>query len=111
MPPAANLLAPADRASFQTGEPIEVRVDALDRDGKVARVEFWIQEGNFFGSQPKLVSSDTTAPFTATLPTDLPPRPLHGLGRGRRRPRRGEPVHDGAHRGGGRGRPRTLTGR
>jgi hypothetical protein len=73
VPPAANLLAPADQASFLAGQPIEVRVDAVDRDGKVARVDFWVQEGNFFGSEPKLVSSDTTAPFTATLPTDLPP--------------------------------------
>jgi hypothetical protein len=73
VPPAANLLAPADRASFKTGEAIEARVEAADRDGKVARVEFWIQEGNFFGSRPQLIASDTTAPFTATLPTDLPP--------------------------------------
>jgi Common central domain of tyrosinase/Bacterial Ig domain len=73
VPPVANLLAPADAASFPAGTPIEARVDASDRDGKVARVEFWIQEGNFFGSTPKLVTSDTTAPFTAALPTDLPP--------------------------------------
>ncbi|HEX6084928.1 MAG TPA: tyrosinase family protein [Thermoanaerobaculia bacterium] len=73
VPPAANLLAPADQASFRTGEAIEARAEAADRDGKVARVEFWIQEGNFFGSVPKLVAADTTAPFSATLPTDLAP--------------------------------------
>jgi hypothetical protein len=73
IPPAANLLAPADRASFRTGETIVARVDAADRDGKVARVEFWLFEGDFINSLPKLIASDTSAPFTATLPTDLPP--------------------------------------
>lgn len=73
VPPVARLLAPADAASFPAGTAIEARVDAADRDGKVARVEFWIQEGNFFGSRPELVASDTTAPFTASLPSSLAP--------------------------------------
>ncbi|HYC93563.1 MAG TPA: tyrosinase family protein [Thermoanaerobaculia bacterium] len=73
VPPAAHLAAPADGGSFKAGEAIEARADAADRDGKVARVEFWIREGNFIGSRPQLVSSDTTAPFTASLPTDLAP--------------------------------------
>ena len=73
VPPAANLLAPADLATFPAGQPIEARVEAADRDGTVARVEFWIQEGNFFGSIPRLVASDTAAPFAATIPADLAP--------------------------------------
>ena len=72
VPPAANLFAPADGAMFSAGEPIVARVDAADRDGQVARVEFWIKEHKFFNSPSRLIGVDTTAPFAAALPADLP---------------------------------------
>jgi hypothetical protein len=73
VPPVANIVAPIDLATYKAGEPIEARVEAADRDGKIARVEFWLLEGTLFTSTPQLIASDTTAPFTATLPADLPP--------------------------------------
>ncbi|HEX9986223.1 MAG TPA: tyrosinase family protein [Thermoanaerobaculia bacterium] len=72
VPPAARLTAPLDGGSFTAGLPVTVSADAADRNGKVVAVEFWVQEGEFFGSKPQLVVSDTAAPFTATLP-NLPP--------------------------------------
>lgn len=71
VPPAARIVAPADAASFPAGQPVEVLVEAADRDGKVARVEIWLQEGDFIGARPQLLASDSEAPFTATVPADL----------------------------------------
>ena len=45
-PPSIFLLSPTSNAVFKAGENIKLTAAATDIDGKVARVEYWLQSGS-----------------------------------------------------------------
>ena len=54
------------------GKAISVSAEASDRNGKIARVEFWVKDMASFMSPNLLVATVTTAPYTASI-KDLKP--------------------------------------
>jgi len=58
LPPTVSLTAPASGATFTAGATINLTATAADPENQLARVEFY-RSGT-------LISSDTTAPYTAT---------------------------------------------
>lgn len=68
LPPQAQLLAPANEATFPLGAPIPVEAGASDPEGKLARVEFYLTPMAVF-SDPVKVASVARPPFAATLDT------------------------------------------
>ncbi len=69
-PPVVETLAPADRATFVTGEKIRLEADAFDEGGRIDRVDFYLSSMAVF-EDPKQVGSATEAPYEVTL-SDVP---------------------------------------
>jgi hypothetical protein len=67
VPPEVRLTAPAAGAGFRRGQPLVVSAQASDRGGRVARVEFWLREAEFFASKPQLVGTADRPPFAVTV--------------------------------------------
>ena len=58
VPPTVSLTAPADNSTFTQGKPVTLSATASDFDGTITNVDFY--QGT------TLISSATTAPYTAT---------------------------------------------
>ncbi|HEY8020757.1 MAG TPA: tyrosinase family protein [Thermoanaerobaculia bacterium] len=68
VPPAVTLGRPLADAAFESGEEISVTAQASAHSGaKVVRVEFWIQEADFFMSKKELAASAKQAPYAASI--------------------------------------------
>jgi hypothetical protein len=67
VPPIVRLTAPCEGASLRRSDVLVATAEASDRGGRVARVEFWIREADFFGSKPQLVGTADRPPFVITV--------------------------------------------
>ena len=58
-PPTVRITSPLPGASFPLDTDVIVQADASDREGPIARVEFFVDDA--------LIGTDTTSPFAATV--------------------------------------------
>ncbi len=65
--PRVELIEPRTRAEVTEGKAISVSAEAYDRNGKIARVEFWVQDMASFVSPNILVATVTTPPYRASI--------------------------------------------
>jgi chitinase len=72
VPPYVELINPRSSASVIEGKAISVSAEASDRNGKIARVEFWVKGMATFLSPTIHVATVTTPPYTASI-KDLKP--------------------------------------
>lgn len=72
MPPHVELIEPRSTNAVAEGNAITVSAEASDRNGKIARVEFWVKDMATFTSPSILVATVTTPPYTASI-KDLKP--------------------------------------
>jgi Common central domain of tyrosinase/Bacterial Ig domain len=70
--PHVELIEPRSSALVTEGKAISVSAEASDRNGKIARVEFWVKDMANFMSPSILVATVTAAPYTASI-KDLKP--------------------------------------
>jgi hypothetical protein len=70
--PRVELIEPRSSTAVTEGKAISVSAEASDRNGKIARVEFWVTDMATFVSPSKLVATVTTPPYTASI-KDLKP--------------------------------------
>jgi hypothetical protein len=70
--PRVQLVVPKAMTAATEGEAISVGAEASDRNGKIARVEFWVKDMATFVSPSILVATVTTPPYTASI-KDLKP--------------------------------------
>ena len=67
VPPGVTLSLVSDRMEVDPGGKVTVAATAADPDGKIARVEFYLQESYIIGAPAKLVGTATKAPYTVTV--------------------------------------------
>ena len=67
--PAVNLITPQGQ-TYQTGAPVPLAANAIDPDGSVARVDFYVRQHMRFDAPELPVGTDLSLPFTA-LATNL----------------------------------------
>ncbi len=70
--PRVELIEPRSSTAVTEGKAISVSAEASDRNGKIARVEFWVKDMATFVSPSILVATVTTPPYTASI-KDLKP--------------------------------------
>jgi len=70
--PRVELIEPRSGALVTEGKAISVSAEASDRNGKIARVEFWVKDMATFVSPSIRVATVTTPPYTASI-KDLKP--------------------------------------
>jgi uncharacterized protein (DUF2141 family) len=70
--PRVELIEPRFGAAAKEGNAITVSAEASDRNGKIARVEFWVKDMATFSSQSIRVAAVASPPYTATI-KDLKP--------------------------------------
>ncbi|MBW8000888.1 MAG: family 16 glycosylhydrolase [Planctomycetes bacterium] len=62
LPPMLKILSPKDNANVPAGKPIEIKVEALDVDGSIDRVEF-------YDESDELIGKKTSPPYTLNWDT------------------------------------------
>ena len=67
IPPAVSITQPSEHAEVAPGSPLEVIAHAVDIDGEVTKVEFWVHDSPIFGDPGRLVGTATSEPFRVTL--------------------------------------------
>src|ERR1043166_7911968 len=72
MLPHVELIEPRSNAVVSEGKPISVSAEASDRNGKIARVEFWVKDMVTFMSPAIRMPTVTPPPYTASI-KDLKP--------------------------------------
>ena len=70
--PLVELTGPRSMIAAAEGEAISVSAAASNRNGKIARVEFWVKDMATFTSPSILVATVTAPPYTASI-KDLKP--------------------------------------
>jgi hypothetical protein len=70
--PHVELIAPRSDDLAGEGTTISVSAEASDRNGKIARVEFWVKDMATFTSPSIRAATVTTAPYSASI-RDLKP--------------------------------------
>jgi Common central domain of tyrosinase/Bacterial Ig domain len=70
--PRVELIEPRSMIAAAEGEAISVSAAASNRNGKIARVEFWVRDMATFVSPSILVATVTAPPYTASI-RDLKP--------------------------------------
>jgi hypothetical protein len=70
--PHVQLIEPRSNTETTEGKAISVSAEASDRNGKIVRVEFWVQDMASFVSPNILVATVTTPPYRASI-KDLKP--------------------------------------
>jgi Common central domain of tyrosinase/Bacterial Ig domain len=70
--PQVELIEPRSSTAVTEGKAISVSAEASDRNGKIARVEFWVKDMATFVSPSILVATVTNPPYTASI-KDLKP--------------------------------------
>jgi hypothetical protein len=70
--PHVELIEPRSSFAVTAGKPISVSAEASDRNGKIARVEFWVKDMATFMSPSIHVATVTTPPYGASI-NDLGP--------------------------------------
>jgi hypothetical protein len=72
VPPNVELINPQSSSMLTEGKAISVSAEASDRNGKIARVEFWVKDMATFTSRAIRVGTATAAPYTISI-KDLKP--------------------------------------
>lgn len=69
LPPIAEFFAPQQYQQFPIGQPAKLGVNAEDRGGSIAKVDFFIRHGHGFATQDdfELVGSSAKAPYTVEI--------------------------------------------
>jgi len=65
--PRVELIEPRSSALVTEGKAISVSAEASDRNGKIARVEFWVKDMATWVSPSTLVATVTSPPYTASI--------------------------------------------
>ncbi|HEY1527537.1 MAG TPA: tyrosinase family protein [Candidatus Angelobacter sp.] len=65
--PRVQLIEPRESAAATEGNAISVSAEASDRNGKIARVEFWVKDMATFMSPSILVATVTNPPYTTSI--------------------------------------------
>jgi hypothetical protein len=65
--PHVELIEPRSSNVVTEGTAISLSAEASDRNGKIARVEFWVKDMATFVSPSKLVAKVTTPPYRASI--------------------------------------------
>jgi hypothetical protein len=72
VPPYVELINPRSSSMVTEGKAISVSAEASDRNGKIARVEFWVKDMAAFTAPSVRVATVTSSPYTASI-KDLRP--------------------------------------
>lgn len=72
VPPYVELINPQSSSMVAEGKAISVSAEASDRNGKIARVEFWVKDMATFTAPSIRVATVTSLPYTASI-KDLKP--------------------------------------
>jgi hypothetical protein len=72
IPPSVSFTQPSEGTMFNVGEAISVSAEASDPDGKISRVEFYLQRMLMFDDPATLVGIAESAPYEISL-KDIPP--------------------------------------
>jgi len=67
VPPFVELVNSRSSAMLTEGKAFSISAEASDRNGKVARVEFWVKDMATFTSQAIRVGTSTVAPYTVSI--------------------------------------------
>ncbi|HET8796538.1 MAG TPA: tyrosinase family protein, partial [Thermoanaerobaculia bacterium] len=67
VPPKVAFTQPGIHSEIAEGDPFVAVVRASDPDGRVVRVDFFLNDEMRFGEEPRLVGSASRAPFMVTL--------------------------------------------
>ncbi len=70
--PHVELVEPQSKAVVSEGQAIPLSAEASERNGKIARVEFWVKDMATFVSPSILVATVSAPPYTASI-KDLKP--------------------------------------
>jgi hypothetical protein len=68
VPPKVAFIQPGIHSEIAEGDPFVAVVRASDPDGKIVRVDFFLNDEMRFGEEPRLVGSANREPFMVTLP-------------------------------------------
>lgn len=67
VPPRVTLIQPSQHTRIAPGDPLVAVARADDSDGRIVKVDFFVQDSLRFGHKARLVGSATSAPFMVTL--------------------------------------------
>ncbi len=72
LPPVVQIVQPVRHIEIDAGGTLEVVAQASDPDGKIAAVDFYVDDRRLFTDKERFIGTDTTAPYSVTL-KDLKP--------------------------------------
>jgi hypothetical protein len=67
VPPRVSLAAPRDQIEVAAGDTVTAVAQASDPDGRIAHVDFYVQESYIIGAQARFVGSVTRPPYAVRI--------------------------------------------